>query len=131
MTKTLFVCYGNVGRGQMAEAFYNHLSKSKNAFSAETDPKTPKKYSRVPDEIYTIMLEEGIDLSQQEIKTIKKQFVEDAEQIFVMCKPELCPEFLINSDKIIFWEIEDPYQMNLDGMRTVRDQIKAKVKSIL
>lgn len=35
--KILFVCYGNVGRSQMAEAYYNHFTKSTKAISAGTD----------------------------------------------------------------------------------------------
>ena len=36
--KVLFVCKGNVGRSQMAEAFYEKYSKNKNVKSAGYDP---------------------------------------------------------------------------------------------
>lgn len=115
----------------MAEAFYNQFTKSNKASSAGTDPNTPKKYPRIPEEICQIMLEEGIDVSHQKIKTINKHFVEGAERIFVMCEKGCCPDFLINSNKVIYWQIEDPYQKSLDSMRKIRDQIKDKVQSII
>ena len=131
MKKILFVCSGNVGRSQMAEAFYNSFTKSKNAFSAGTDPNTPKKYPKMPDEICQIMKEENIDVSHQKVKLINRDFVDEAERIFVMCGKDLCPDFLIHSDKVIYWQIEDPYQMSINDMRKIRDQIKVKVQSIL
>jgi len=131
MKKILFVCSGNVGRSQMAEAFYNYFTKSKNAFSAGTDPNTPKSYLKMPHEICQIMLEEGIDVSNQKIKTINEHFVEDAKIIYIMCEKECCPDFLINSNKIIYWKIKDPFKTSLDEMKKIRDQIKIKVKSII
>jgi len=48
-----------------------------------------------------------------------------------MCNKELCPDFLLNSNKVAYWQIEDPYQIDLDSMRKIRDQIKLKIKSII
>lgn len=131
MAKILFVCSGNVARSQMAEAFYNHFTKSNDAYSAGTNPKTPILYQRMPDELCQLMSEEGIDVSKHKVKTIDEQFVENAECIFVMCERECCPDFLKNSNKVTYWEIEDPYEMTLDEMRKIRDKIKVNVKSIL
>ncbi|MFW6047364.1 MAG: low molecular weight phosphatase family protein [Candidatus Woesearchaeota archaeon] len=131
MAKILFICSGNVGRSQMAEAFYNHFTNSKNAFSAGIDPNTPTKYPKIPNEICQIMKEENIAVSNQKVKLIKRHFVDEAEKIFVMCKKDLCPDFLTNSEKVVYWKIEDPYEMNIDDMRGIRDQIKIKVKSII
>lgn len=115
----------------MAEAFYNYFTKSKNAFSAGTDPNTPKKYQKIPKEICKIMNEENIDVSHQKIKFITRDFVRKAEMIIIMCAKDLCPDFLINANKITYWEVEDPYQMSIQEMKKIRDQIKAKVKSLL
>ncbi|MBU1110707.1 hypothetical protein KKB83_03760 [Patescibacteria group bacterium] len=115
----------------MAEAFYNHITKSNNASSAGTDPNTPSKYPKLPDYICQIMAEENIDVSRHKVKLINEHFMDNAKQIFVMCSKELCPDFLVKSNKVTYWEIDDPYKMGLDDMRKIRDQIKAKVQTIL
>lgn len=63
MKKILFICSGNVGRSQIAEAFYNDFTESHNALSAGIDKNTPAKYPKIPDGICKIMTEENLDLS--------------------------------------------------------------------
>jgi len=130
MGKVLFVCHGNVGRSQMAEGFYNSMTQTKDAFSAGTDPLTPLKYSQLPETICRIMQEEGIDVSRQKVKLLTEEMVDAAENIVVLCKREQCPDFLLSTHKAIFWNIEDPYRMNIDDMRVIRDQIKMKVAAL-
>lgn len=131
MTRILFVCSGNVARSQMAEAFYNHFTKSRDACSAGTNSKTPLLYPKIPDEICQLMLEDGIDVSKQKVKVVDENLVKEARLIFVMCEKERCPDFLTSSDKVIYWPIEDPYRMSLEDMRKIRDEIKVKVQSLL
>jgi protein-tyrosine-phosphatase len=131
MTKILFVCSGNVGRSQMAEAFYNHYTKSKNASSAGISRSTPRLYPNLPLEIFQVMKEEGIDVSEQMAKTLTKGMVDNADRIFVMCEREICPDFLLNSRKTAFWQIEDPHKMGMGDIRKVRDEVKSKVISII
>ncbi len=131
MTKILFVCTGNVSRSQMAEAFYNHFTKSKNASSAGIVDYTPEEYGHPVKEIVDVMLEEGIDVSKNKVKTITKKMIENADKIIVMCKKEKCPDFLLDSKKVIFWYVEDPFGMDLEGIRKSRDIIKEKVLSII
>jgi len=131
MAKVLFVCFGNVGRSQMAEAFYNFYTRSKDGYSAGVNPETPIKYSKLPDEICQIMLEEDIDIRHQAVKTIDKKFVADATKIFIMCKREQCPDFLVNSGKAEYWEIENSHYLDIENMRRIRNQIKARVLSIV
>ena len=50
--KVLFVCRGNVGRSQMAEAYYNFFTKSNMATSAGTDPTTPARYSSIDSTVF-------------------------------------------------------------------------------
>lgn len=129
--KTLFVCSGNVGRSQMAEGYYNYYTSSQDGFSAGTSHETPGLYPELPDVMCQLMAEEGIDISKQKVKTIDESFVAAADRIFVLCEKERCPNFLLSSGKVTYWEIKDPYQISVDEMREIRNKIRASVKSIL
>ncbi|MFH1072683.1 MAG: hypothetical protein V1743_04605, partial [Nanoarchaeota archaeon] len=127
MPKILFICLGNVARSQMAEAYYNHLTGSHDATSAGALDFTPKKYKKLPDEVISVMKEEGIDVSRQKVKTITKPMAALADRIYVLCKKEECPGFLTQSSKVKFWDIPDPFGKSLDEIRKTRDEIKKKV----
>ena len=129
--KILFICQGNVGRSQMAEAFYNHLTKSKNAISAGISKTTPKVYGNLPKEIRDLMMEEGIDVSKNKVETVTKDILKNAEKIFILRTNEQFPKHILNSKKAVTWRIEDPYEMSLDGIRRIRDQIKERVLGII
>jgi len=129
--KILFICRGNVSRSQMAEAYYNYFTKSNNASSAGVLDYTPLKYPHPAEEVIQVMKEDGIDISQQIVKFITKEMVDSADNIFVMCKKEECPEFLLGSNKITFWDIDDPYDTNIETHRRIRDEIKERVEQLI
>ena len=126
MVKILFVCEGNIGRSQMAEAFYNYFTNSKDASSAGTNPKTPKRFLKIPEKICLIMTEENISMNNHKVKLITKQYIKDADKIIIMCEKEYCPEFLINSNKVIYWNIKDPHHVKIENLRKIKNQIKQK-----
>lgn len=86
----------------MAEAYYNYLTKSNKAISAGTDPTTPIRYSKPSLEIINVMKEEGIDVSKNKVKIVDIEMVKNSKKIYILCKKELCPNFLIDPNKIIF-----------------------------
>lgn len=132
MNKILFICLGNVARSQMAESFYNQMTNSKNATSAGLLDFTPEKYVNPTKEVIEVMMEEGIDVSQNRVKFLTKEMVADNDHIYVLCEEEKCPDFLLNSGKVIFWgNIEDPFATDTDNFRKKRDLIKNKILSII
>ena len=131
MVKLLFVCAGNVGRSQMAEAYYNYFTKTKNAFSAGIDPGMKQKYPSLPKELIELMKEENIDISKQKPKLLTKEMVEDYDKIYIFEDKEEYPDYLLNSNKITIWKVKDPYTMSKDGRRVIRDVIKKKILLII
>lgn len=115
----------------MAEAYYNHFTKSNDAYSAGVLDSTPLKYGHPAEEVVQVMKEDSIDISQQVVKFITKEMVDSADKIFVMCKKEECPEFLLNSNKITFWDIDDPYDTNIENHRRIRDEVKEHVNKLI
>ena len=115
----------------MAEAFYNHFTNSNNSWSAGIQEDTPAKYKNPAPIIVKAMFELGIDISQAKVKTINQKIIDRSEKIIIMCKKEQCPNYLLKSKKIIFWDIDDPFEMTLEKTRDVRDVIKEKILSLI
>ena len=115
----------------MAEAYYNHFTNSNASFSAGVSDYTPMKYGNPIKEVIQVMQEDGIDISKKEVKFVNEEMARNSDRIFVMCKKEECPDFLLNPEKVIFWDIADPFDTDLENFRKIRDEIKAKIRKLL
>lgn len=129
--KILFICDGNVGRSQIAEAYYNNFTNSLNATSAGIDPKTPLKWTRPAQVVLDVMLEENLDLSHKKIKFVTPEMINKAEKIFILCNKKDCPDFILKHTNIYFWKIKDPYKFSIEKTRLIRDKIKKHVLEII
>lgn len=142
--KVLFVCKFNVGRSQMAEAFFNKLSKRNRSTSYGIDPYYVKRYnakvanypkSRVVD----VMAEKGIDVSRNRIKMANKKMVKDADMVIAIMSSERAkkdlPKYITNSPRFRLWEIEDANAKHASSMYEAqsrnRDKIYALVKRLV
>lgn len=127
--RVLFVCVGNSARSQMAEAFFNKITRTKEARSAGTEPA-----ARVSQKAVTAMKEIGIDISMQKPTLLTKEMAERAEKVITMgCMDNAsCPLFLLeDKSKMKDWAIEDPRGKPVEKFREVRDTIKKKVEDML
>ena len=98
--KILFVCLGNLCRSPMAE----YLLRDKLKRKGETDIEISsggfldQKGAHVPEEIYNLMKEVGIDISKHRSSPIDKKRIKESDLIIVMeIRQEdqlvrLCPE---------------------------------------
>ncbi|MEX2720723.1 MAG: arsenate reductase ArsC [Candidatus Wukongarchaeota archaeon] len=127
MKRILFICVGNAGRSQMAEAFANHYGKGKLiASSAGTEPA-----DKVNLLVVEAMKEKGIDISENKPKLLDKKMIEEANTVIMMgCSvEESCPAPLFK--KSISWELEDPKDKQLEKIRQIRDEIEKKVLNLV
>ncbi len=129
--KILFICCGNICRSQIAEGYYNYFTKSGDASSAGISDSTSLKYSHPTKEVIQIMEEEKIDMLEKIVKSVTVEMTNNADRIFVMCPKERWHKFLLDSNKITFWNIDDPYDTSIENHRRVRDEIKEKVRQII
>lgn len=126
MKKILFVCIENSNRSQMAEAFAKALGRGTvQAYSAGSAPS-----GRVNPKALTYMKELGHDLSSNQSKSLNevKQF-SPFDMVVTMGCGDACP--WMPAKKFIDWEIPDPKDLDGDDFRSVRNQIKIKVKDLL
>lgn len=128
--KVLFICKGNVGRSQIAEALFRRMFGEKHTVvSAGTKLSGPEQpiEDLMPQikEVLTVMSEEGIDVSTSIRKQLTEKMVDEADKVIVIMEDEEeLPEYLSKSPKLIRWIVVDPKGRDLDFTRKVKDQIK-------
>jgi arsenate reductase (thioredoxin) len=128
--KVLFICKGNVGRSQIAEAlFKKKFGDTHEAVSAGTALSGPEQPigELMPNikEVLDVMNEEGIDVSLYVRNQMTEKMVEDADKIVAIVEDEVAlPPYLADSPKLIRWNVEDPKGKDLETTRRIKDQIK-------
>lgn len=131
--KVLFLCTHNSARSQMAEGFMRHLGgNTHEVFSAGTE----KTFVR-PQAI-RVMAEIGIDISQQESKTLGQYLQDGFDEVITVCDDanEACPVFP-NAKNRRHWSFPDPSKAQgseeerLQVYRAVRDAIRQKIEEEL
>ena len=126
MKTVLFVCVGNSGRSQMAEAFFNELARGRaKAVSAGTNPA-----KAIAPDVVQAMKEMGIDISNKRPKPLTEEMLAQADRMVTMgCGAEgVCPVSFVPTED---WALEDPKGKSLEQVRKIRDEIKAKVVKML
>jgi arsenate reductase len=121
MRRALFVCIGNAGRSQMAQAFYEQLGGE--ARSAGSRPE-----SQLHGSVVDAMNEAGIDISSRRPKGFTDADVEWADVVVTMGCGDVCPFF--PGKEYVDWNLPDPAAMPADEVRALRDQIRRRVAEL-
>ena len=121
----LFVCVHNAGRSQMAAGFLTALADGRiEVRSAGSMPG-----NQVNPVAIQAMAEEGIDLSTQTPKILTTESVQASDVVITMGCGDACPIF--PGKRYEDWELEDPAGKGIDTVRRVRDDIKARVQTLI
>jgi protein-tyrosine-phosphatase len=132
--RVLFVCRGNVGRSQIAEALFNKMTGLK-SFSAGT--KVDIEEQKIIDvglfaePVIRFMKKEGIDISKKMSNQLTEKMLNNFDKIIVMAEPETIPEYLRKNSKVEFWEIEDPKGKDDKGYKIIISQLKEKIREFI
>lgn len=123
--KILFVCVENSCRSQMAEGFARlHGAGKVEAFSAGSKPSGKVNATAV-----ALMREKGVNLEAQASKSIGELPHIVWNAVVTMGCGDACPS--LPAERRLDWALPDPKHLPLDDFREVRDEIEARVKSLL
>jgi protein-tyrosine-phosphatase len=123
--EVLFVCVQNAGRSHMAAALLDHYAggrvQVRSAGSAPADQINPN--------VVTAMAELGIDISKEFPKPMTDEVVRAADAVITMGCGDACP--IYPGKQYEDWEVADPAEADLDGVRRIRHDIGARVRLLL
>lgn len=121
----LFVCVHNAGRSQMAAAYLQHLSGGAvEVRSAGSEPGGQVNPSAV-----AVMAEEGIDISAATPKILTDDAVQRSDVVITMGCGDACPFY--PAKRYEDWELDDPAGKDIKAVRSIRDEIRARVLQLL
>ncbi|HLU55789.1 MAG TPA: arsenate reductase ArsC [Pseudonocardia sp.] len=123
--EVLFVCVHNAGRSQMAAALLDHHARGRvrvrSAGSAPAD--------RINPAVHEVMAEIGLDLTKQFPKPLTDDAVRAADVVVTMGCGDACPVY--PGKRYLDWELPDPADRTTDDIRSIRDEIDARVRALL
>ena len=125
MPEVLFVCVHNAGRSQMAAALLDHLAGgSVTVRSAGSEPA-----DRINPRVVAAMEEIGLDVSREHPKPLTGDAVRAADVVITMGCGDACP--IYPGKRYEDWELDDPAQADLEGVRLIRDEIADRVRRLV
>ena len=123
--EVLFVCVQNAGRSQIAAALLDHYAEGRvhvrSAGSAPADQINP--------DVVTAMSELGIVIGKEFPKPMTDEVVQAADTVITMGCGDACP--IYPGKRYEDWQVDDPADADLDGVRQISDDISQRVRDLL
>jgi arsenate reductase (thioredoxin) len=119
--RAYFVCIGNAGRSQMAQALYEELGGE--ARSAGSRPE-----AELHEAVVGAMKEIEIDISDRKPKPITDEDVAWADVVVTMGCGDACP--VLPGKRYVDWNLVDPVGLCLEEVREIRDDIALRVAQL-
>lgn len=125
LPEVLFVCAGNSGRSQLAEALLTARAAGKvTVRSAGTSPAL-----EVAPHIREVLAEIGIDLGDAYPKPLTDESVAAADIVVTAGCPDACP--VLPGRRYVDWDLPDPSGAPVEAVRDIRDRIDKLVRDLL
>jgi arsenate reductase (thioredoxin) len=121
----VFVCVQNAGRSQMAEALFNRAADGR-ALGRSAGSRPAEAVHPI---VVEAMAEIGIDLSAAKPKAVGPDVLDGADWVVTMGCGDECP--VVPGAKRVDWEVADPANASLNGVRGIRKDIKRLVDLLL
>ena len=121
----LFVCVHNAGRSQMAAAFAEQLGGDDvTVLSAGSEPA-----ERVHPAVVEAMREVGVDVAAVKPRLLSNEDAQLADVVITMGCGDACPVY--PGKRYEDWELRDPAGKTIDEVRSIRDDIRARVEILI
>jgi len=121
----LFLCVHNAGRSQMAAGWLRQIAGDRvDVYTGGSEPADSLNPVAVE-----AMAEVGINISEEFPKPWTDEVVKAVDVVISMGCGDVCP--IYPGKKYTDWELDDPANMTLEGVRQVRDELQVRVKGLL
>ena len=136
----LFVCYANVGRSQVAHAYFKKLSQhgSDSAGIAVTEliakgNLSSRQLKDVRDNrsVEYIRQKFGVDISERERQQLTPAIIDNADLVIVIAEKERWPAYLKEGGKVAFWDIPDGVGQPDAFVYDVFEQVQRRVEQLV
>ena len=123
--EVLFICVHNAGRSQMAAALLNHHGQGRvHVRSAGSAPA-----EEISAQVIAAMAEIGVGLGQEYPKPLTDDAVAAADVVVSMGCGDACAVY--PGKRYLDWTIDDPAGQPLAVVRTIRDELDARIRALL
>jgi arsenate reductase (thioredoxin) len=123
--EVLFVCVQNAGRSQIAAGLLDKLAAGRvHVRSAGSAPG-----EQINSDVREAMAEVGVDLDKEFPKPMTDEVVRAADAVITMGCGDACP--IYPGKRYEDWEVDDPAEADIDGVRRIRDEIERRVRVLL
>ncbi|MBC8365677.1 MAG: arsenate reductase ArsC [Actinobacteria bacterium] len=121
----LFLCVHNAGRSQMGAGWLRHLGGDRvQVFSAGSAPGDELNPMAV-----RAMAEVEIDISGAHPQRWTDEMLDEVDIVVTMGCGDACP--VLPGKQYLDWALDDPAGQDIEMVRVVRDQIEARVRTLL
>ena len=136
--KILFICKNNQFRSQMAASIYNKMTGTNDADSVGTyvgavdvpEGDIIEKYFRTPD-FFEIMEENGMNIRNNRTKKLLPEMIKNANVVISMAEEPFIPDFLRDSEKVIWWKVKNPPFATRNVSERTYNQIKKLIEGFI
>jgi len=141
--KILFVCHANVGRSQVAQVYFDKLSRhtsdsagiAVDALMAKRNLRS-RKHKDAPGRAAAyirecIRQEFGVDIAEKERQQLTPAMVDAADVIVVIAEKERWPPYLQEGGKVVFWDIPDGAGQDDAFVYDVLTQVRRRVEQFV
>ena len=139
--EVLFVCNGNITRSQIAKAMFNRLSTNHaECAGTRVHQQEGQTLKEVVEEasargvtvvVLQLMAEERLDLSENTRKQVTPAMVDAADKVIVMADRDTLPDYVLSSEKVVFWELQDTLEASYQFVRGIKDKIAQRVHDLV